>query len=303
LLVTPFCALENLTSLEKFGATSMLSVLILGTCVMIRSFQCVVDSGHWDIKLLPESPRMLLNSVPLFISCFVCHYNVHPVHNDLKHPTPRRVSRWLRLTTWSAAIYYMAIGFSGSLYAACTPDGHITGNILLSFDDSDPLLLVGRLCLALTITLAFPMLTIPARDIILRSWKEHSTTALIVADNNLEEPLLDERENSTIASLGIETPASILHRLAVAIVVFWSGAGVACCVSSIDVVWDLLGSSLSILLSFLIPCGSYLVLVKEGNNTFSRLLCFSLLGIFVPLMFLSTGNAIMNTFFGQYLRQ
>jgi amino acid permease len=303
LLVTPLCALENLTSLEKFGATSMLSVLVLGTCVMIRSFQCVTDTGHWDIKLLPESPRMLLNSVPLFISCFVCHYNVHPVHNDLKDPTPRRVSKWLRLTTWSAASYYMAIGFSGSLYAACTPDGHITGNILLSFDDSDPLLLVGRLCLALTITLAFPMLTIPARDIILRSWKERSTAELIVEDNNLEEPLLDERDNSVVEPLDEGTPPPMMQRLVVAIMVFWSGAGVACCVSSIDVVWDLLGSSLSILLSFLIPCGSYLVLVKGENHTFSRMLCFALLGIFVPLMFVSTGNAIMNTFFGQYLHK
>ena len=300
LLVTPLCALENLTSLEKFGATSMLSVLILGSCVIFRSFQCVVETGVWNITLLPESPHMLLNAAPLFISCFVCHYNVHPVHNDLKNPTPRRVSKWLRLTTWSAASYYIAIGFSGSLYAACTPDGHITGNILLSFDDSDPLLFVGRLCLALTITLAFPMLTIPARDIILRAWKEHSSMGQF-ADNNLEEPLLDGLEDSMLVSHEEGKPPSILRRLLVAMIVFWSGAGVACCVSSIDVVWDLLGSSLSILLSFLIPCGSYLVLVKEENNVFSRILCFGLLGFFVPLMFISTGNAIMNTFFVQFL--
>ena len=297
LLVTPLCALENLTSLEKFGATSMFSVLVLGTCVMIRSFQCVAQTGHWEVQLLPESPRMLLDAVPLFISCFVCHYNVHPVHNDLKQPTPKRVSRWLRLTTWGATTFYMAIGFSGSLYAACTPGGHITGNILLSFDDSDPLLLVGRLCLALTITLAFPMLTIPARDIILRAWKEGASTAL--EDNDLEEPLLNGEDNNN--EHRVEAPPSILKRLAVAIVVFWSGAGVACCVSSIDVVWDLLGSSLSIILSFLIPFGSYLVLVKEQNNRFSRLVCFILLSVFVPLMFLSTGNAIMNTFFLELL--
>ena len=300
LFVTPLCALPNLTSLEKFGATSMMSVLILGTCVMIRSFQCVSQTGHWEVQLLPESPRMLLNAVPLFISCFVCHYNVHPVHNDLKDPTPRRVSKWLRLTTWSAASYYMVIGFSGSLYAACTPDGHITGNILLSFDDADPLLLIGRLCLALTITLAFPMLTIPARDIILRSWKESSSTEVMLDDNDLEVPLLDG-EQDTPSTPSDDAPPTFWKRLIVAIFVFWSGAGVACCVSSIDVVWDLLGSSLSILLSILIPCGSYLVLVKAENNIFSRIICFTMLGIFVPLMLVSTWNAIMNTFFLQFL--
>jgi solute carrier family 38 (sodium-coupled neutral amino acid transporter), member 2 len=201
LLATPLYALENLTSLEKFGAPSMLNVLILCISLMIRSFQCVSDTGHWDIKLMPESPRMLLNSVPLFISCFVCHYNVHAVHNDLKNPTPRRVSRWFRLTTWSATIYYMAIGFSGSLYTACTPDGNITWNILLSFDNSDRLLLAGRLCLALTITLAFPMLIIPVRDIILRSWKEHSATDPLLGDINLEDPQSDAGAHRAVASL------------------------------------------------------------------------------------------------------
>eukprot|EP00545_Synedropsis_sp_CCMP1620_P002643 CAMPEP_0119015488 /NCGR_PEP_ID=MMETSP1176-20130426/11115_1 /TAXON_ID=265551 /ORGANISM="Synedropsis recta cf, Strain CCMP1620" /LENGTH=508 /DNA_ID=CAMNT_0006968785 /DNA_START=109 /DNA_END=1635 /DNA_ORIENTATION=- len=313
LLVTPLCGLETLTSLEKFGATSMVSVLVLGTCVMIRSFQCVIESGHWEVSLWPESPRLVLDAAPLFISCFVCHYNIHPVHNDLQRPSPKRVSRWLRWTTWGAATYYMAIGFSGSLYAACTPGGHITGNILLSFDSSDPLLLVGRLCLALTITLAFPMLTIPARDIILRAWKERSSGTehvTLIVDNDLEEPLLDGHEEEEMANgeggapeqqHQEEAPPSIFQRIAVAMMVFWSGAAVACCVSSIDVVWDLLGSSLSILLSFLIPFGSYLVLVKRENNFYSRLVCWVLLGAFVPLMFVSTGNAIVNTFFFAYL--
>jgi amino acid permease len=311
LLVTPLCALETLTSLERFGATSMVSVLVLGTCVMIRSFQCVAESG-WEVSLWPESPSMVLDAAPLFISCFVCHYNIHPVHNDLQRPSKKRVSQWLRWTTWSAATYYMAIGFSGSLYAACTPDGHITGNVLLSFDPNDPLLLVGRLCLALTITLAFPMLTIPARDIILRSWKERRSASagqdmLVVDSIDLEEPLLDAVDDGDAASGGASQqpqtiPPSIMKRLIVAMMVFWSGAGVACCASSIDVVWDLLGSSLSILLSHLIPFGSYLVLVKgDGTNFFSRLLCWILLGVFVPLMFISTGNAIMNTFFLAYL--
>lgn len=299
LLVTPLCGLETLTSLEKFGATSMFSVLVLGTCVVIRSFQCVAESG-WEVQLWPESPRLVLDAAPLFISCFVCHYNVHPVHNDLRDPTPKRVSKWLRLTTWGATTFYMVIGFSGSLYAACTPDGHITGNILLSFDESDPLLMVGRLCLALTVTLAFPMLTIPARDIVLRSWKESAaseSSPVAVEENDLEEPLLVEDSSDDEQ----DAPPPLLKRLLVAIVVLWSGTGVACCVSSIDVVWDLLGSSLSILLSFLIPCGSYLVLVRgddgnNNNNRYSRLVCWILLGIFVPLMFVSTGNAIVNTF-------
>jgi len=303
LIVTPLCGLETLTSLEKYGATSMVSVLVLGTCVMIRSFQCVVASGTWKIEFWPESSRLALDSIPLFISCFVCHYNVHPVHNDLQRPSKKRVSTWIRWTTWSATSYYMAIGFSGSLYAACTSDGNIQGNILLSFDEADPLLFVGRMCLALTVTLAFPMLTIPARDIILRSIEEYMSRQRITEENNLEEPLLDSHDSGD-ATVEQNPPSSVTsspfsHRIGVSIIVFWSGATAACFVSSIDVVWDLLGSSLSILLSYLIPFGSYLIL-KNGpneNNLFSRMLCWVLLGYYIPLMFISTGNAILNTFF------
>lgn len=42
--VTPLCTLQTLTSLQKFGATSMLSVLILGSCVLYRSIEC-----NWGI--------------------------------------------------------------------------------------------------------------------------------------------------------------------------------------------------------------------------------------------------------------
>ena len=312
--VTPLCGLKTLTSLEKFGATSMLSVLILGSCVMFRSFQCVHSHGDWNVRWLPDSPRQVLNSLPLFISCFVCHYNVLAVHNDLQEPTQKRVSWWLRSTAWGATAFYMAIGFSGSLYGACTPSGTVQGNVLLDFDPSDPLLMVGRMCLALTITLAFPMLTLPARDIMLRgksqseqnqtpqvsSFDEEQAEVESSAQQQLEEPLLshDDAQNTNgddgDASSG-KAP-SFLDRILVAILVFWSGAAVACCVSSIDMVWDFLGSSLSILLSYLIPCGSYLMLVKTDNNAWSRVLCWVLLVLFWPLMFISTGNAVMNTF-------
>ena len=332
LAVTPLCTLQTLTALKSAGALSMTSILILGTCIVIRSFQCNWNAPHpWYtyVTFLPESPRMVLDAVPLYISCFVCHYNILPVHNELQRPTKARVSWWLRSTTWFAGILYLVMGFAGSSYGHCTESGHVQGNVLLDFDENDPLLLVGRMCLAVTITLAFPMLVIPARDILLRSvilpylTKKRQEAlarpeeAEAHADDpppvnqtiseELEEPLLEEGRNndgeeaSTEDSDDSSVKASFLLRLGVSMVIFWVAGGVAACVESIDIVWDLLGSSLSILLSYLIPCGSYLVLTKNQamatQHKWSRLLCWILIGVFVPLMFISTGNAILNTFF------
>jgi amino acid permease len=349
LLVTPFCTLRHLTALKDCGAASMTSVLILGSCIVFRSVECNLSGGSGDggddapwytyLTFFPESWQELLNALPLYISCYVCHYNILPVHNELKDPTPKRVSWWLRSTLLFSTTIYMIMGFAGSAYAKCAPGHRLSGNVLLSFPENDPLLLVGRMCLAVTITLAFPMLVIPARDILLRSLiLPRMTTTRAVAqqqlgsgsvsavnDGNddpsdlrqLQEPLLTEEEHEqapTISSTHEITVATapVWVLLTVSVIIFWSAGALASSVSSIDIVWDLLGSSLSILLSYLIPAGTYLVIIKmqtsdieEGEQPqpftrrqyWSRILSWLLLCVFFPLMIISTTNAVINTFF------
>lgn len=261
-------------------------------------------------------------------------------------------------------------------------------DILLDFDENDPLLMVGRMCLAITITLAFPMLVIPGRDIMLRSLilprlkarlhrqrqqssleeEEEEDPAVVnvnvnrTIDEELQESLLspdqqqqhqsmeisgndhdhDDEENAVTDNAGAggggdadaddivgssngsssnvggvggddlrSAPTIVL--LCTSVLIFWSAGTVASVVKSIDVVWDLLGSSLSILLSYLIPAGTYLVITNKqqssssssdsndtsGSSTrdrLSRAVCWLLLWIMFPLMIASTGNAIINTF-------
>jgi len=224
-------------------------------------------------------------------------------------------------------------------------------DILLDFDENDPLLMVGRMCLAVTITLAFPMLVIPGRDIVVRSLilpllgsaspvsssesrepagQQDNRVLTRSVDEELQEPLLaseefpreqqsmeigdaaDEdlsAENAVITSGTVDdgssggdlSSASTTVLLCTSVVLFWSAGTVASVVSSIDVVWDLLGSSLSILMSYLIPAGTFLVITKQhqqqdSHDWLSRIVCWLLICIFVPLMFISTGNAIVNTF-------
>lgn len=251
----------------------------------------------------------------------------------------------------------MVVGLAGSAYGHCTPTGKVQGNVLLDFDEEDPLLLVARMCLACTITIAFPLLVIPARDILLRSWFATSTTTTTVsvtittdrsphhpttaattanetAESSLREPLLaddnhgDEVEESDIVTTRATATAtarsvvaqpqqhSFSLRLGTAILVLWSASAVACCVKSIDVVWDLLGSSLSILLSYLIPCGCFIVIMGQshaedfidddeedengGNRQWKRkgalLIAKVMLFVYIPLMFISTFNAFYDTF-------
>ena len=54
LLITPVCTLKNLSSLEKLGAASMSSILILGGCIVYRSLQC--NMGHLDTFMYDDAP-------------------------------------------------------------------------------------------------------------------------------------------------------------------------------------------------------------------------------------------------------
>ncbi|KAL3798365.1 hypothetical protein HJC23_005018 [Cyclotella cryptica] len=402
LFVTPLCTLRNLTALQNVGAASMLSVLTVSLCVAFRSIECQLkpavyekeeeDSNNVEsfqaLRALPLSMKELLDAVPLFISSYVCHFNVLPIHNELRCPTSDRVKRWIQTSIWPATLFYWFIGFTGSLYVKCTPSGRVSGNILLDFDENDPLLLLGRLCLAVTITLALPMLIIPARDIFLRSvsstrlWgvflrsltpsqqrhqlHEHSSNIPIDTSlsptpdqlttvefepmeisqqqGSLEEPLL-LLESRSLASVHDIADPDLLEEMSLssnldrdrslhpqnrllqrasnvtdsknarrlgALVIFWTAALIACSVKSIDVVWDLLGSSFSIMMAFLIPCGAFLKLARmkrfsqlnDGGVGFrswmmSKAVAWLMLLFFTPLMFVSTINAVYNNFFSE----
>ena len=367
LCISPLTTWRNLTALKDVGAASMMSVFTVGLCVAYRSIECHMgynspksevpsnEAADDSMRAFPTSMKELLDALPLFISSYVCHFNVLPIHNELKCPSSDRVKHWVRTAIWPATLFYFVIGLTGSMYAKCTSSGTVQGNILLDFDEEDPLLLLGRLCLAMTITLAFPMVIIPARDIIVRSLIGTSIEGhvhiqpipnlneLTIVDfeqidmtgtGNLEEPLLVLEHQSMVSTMSmagesdefVENHTPILPsrqlcerngdnklvRTVIALLVFWSAAGVACLVQSIDVVWDLVGSSFSIMLAFLIPCGAYLTLsrrrrfaeVQGGGLGYrkwmvSRSVAWMMIFIFAPLMVISTLNACYNSFFSK----
>ena len=354
--ITPACTIRSLTSLQKFGALGMCSVLILGCCIFFRSGQCLIYSSKSllsNFQLFPNEWHDLLDVLPLYISCYVCHYNILPVHNELRNPTKPRVRYWLQSTVWLSTIFYCCMGIAGSVYGSCSNNGDRTipvhGNILLDFPEKDPLLLIGRMCLAITITLAFPMLTIPARDIVLRTIvpkvheifvirKQRRHAAATHANATLTEALLedyndnnnntttttaDRSSNATDVAIDsieqqvtdlpgqntsettVTSTSSFCKRLSAAVFMLYTATILASCVTSIDIVWDLLGSSLSILLSYMIPCGSYILICQQQQQQrrtssirqrISIVLAGLLVVIYTPLMFISTFNAIYNIF-------
>lgn len=134
----------------------------------------------------------------------------------------------------------------------------VQGNVLLNFPPEDNLMTIGRMCLAVTITLAFPMLALPCRDTLLRMLVSSTS-------EDLKKPLLEDGDEEGLdddeSGRGYNEGGSgyFMKKLFVTLAIFWSALAVACNVDSITVVWDVLGSSISILAIFILPSASYLI--------------------------------------------
>ena len=354
LLITPLCTLETLTSLKNVGAASMLSVAVLGICIAYRSFQCNFSDSDYHIRrgvwtsflqLTPSNMNAFLTSLPLFVSCYICHFNVISIHNEFRTPTPKKIRRTVHSTILSSTLFYLWIGWTGSMYANCASSGKILGNILLDFPEGDVLLLIARICLSCTIAFAFPMQVIPARDTFLRLCQDYFVNSVhcedmengilkeqvdkeedefltnglislgdvgvlelqtkpsgntesitpMEMDNNFFDPLL---ENDTLVApvltnsfediLNDDTQskhsveemrqqhqeqdgnivdnsymAKYKLRSCFGVLFFWLAATLASFVRSVDTVWGLLGSTISILIGFLIPFASFVKLSRR----------------------------------------
>jgi len=241
------------------------------------------------------------------------------------------------------------------MYGNCVASGAVDGNILLSFEEDDGLLLGGRMCFSLTIACAFPVLVVPVRDIVLRAWHDHdvmvaerrrlagdsgrtsaAATAATANDtgsssgqvdaldetigHDLSEPLLTTEERNYAAeevdtedaplddggdALNDQRHSSNKRRIFSSVALFWTAAIIACSVKSIDIVWDLLGGSLSLIMGFLLPSALYVKLSNGMNEDdvgvypkASSRMASILIVIFIPVMIVSTANAFYNVFHG-----
>ena len=372
-LVTPLMFMGSLTSLKPVAIVSAVTIGCLALSVIIRTVQCNSDAGEVFTSPLSSSVKWFgsisdtVTSLPIYVCTYVCHFNVLPVHTELHKPTRRRLRQLVHTTFLVTFLFYAAVGSVGSLVGNCriaggsndpddddaqTPseEGEVSGNVLLNFSQNDNLITVGRCGLSCTITLAFPMLVIPCRDMLLRiiepmfsgtesdssrgganidkeygrvsnaSSSAFSEEAVIkkrgcgssetAPPSDMTNPLLqtgrecDDNDDGQlhkypsrskdydgegglqppppppagnnpskhtfpplrplVASSGgdgksssskpLNTPLSV----AVTLLVFYGGMLIACFIESVTVVWDILGSSISILIAFVIPAAAYL---------------------------------------------
>lgn len=175
LIISPMCYMRSLHAFRFMSIFSVLSIFIVGIAIAYHSFltflephdifsfqnhQSVQVHVEPNIKYFPESVQDVLGVFPVFGVSYLCHFNVLPVHVELRSPTRSRI-RWVVISTMSICVllysFVSILGYFWAFEKTC-------GNILLNFSKTDIYISIGRGCLSLTLMSTFPLLCAPCRN-------------------------------------------------------------------------------------------------------------------------------------------
>ncbi|XP_076919078.1 amino acid transporter AVT6A-like [Bidens hawaiensis] len=158
----PLASLKRMDSLRiTSGLAVALAVVFLIVTAGIAIFKMVTDSLPLP-RLLPNvtdinSVWNLFTAVPVLVTAYICHFNVHPIHNELENPS--QIEPIVRISLALCTIVYIMTSFFGFILFGDS----IMGDILSNFDSdlgvpfSYLLNDIVRMSYALHLMLVFPL--------------------------------------------------------------------------------------------------------------------------------------------------
>ncbi|GLD93878.1 hypothetical protein PINS_up002483 [Pythium insidiosum] len=273
-LVSPFLFAKSMDALRFTSIFSLASVLMLAIAITIRASHTRPEDAALlrhdiPIKWFPDNWKDPLYAFPIISVSFLCHFNVLPVYRELQKPTRRRLKGIVSCTMFSTWFFYMVVGFTGYFFAYRMPIG-VSDDILNNFARDDQLVNVGRLGLLVTILLSMPLIIQPCRlnTIRLVSYvrgfsraTESSeelrllTTPTAVRDPaRVKVPMLSPRASHALLTVGILACTTSL----------------ALVLPGVAVVWNVMGSTVGLLISYVLPCISYVIIRKNKPHSDRR---------------------------------
>ncbi|KAM0922572.1 hypothetical protein ACQ4PT_006061 [Festuca glaucescens] len=130
---TPLTCFKRVDSLKY---TSAVSVALAVVFVVITAGIAVIKLTRGQIpmpKLFPdvhdwESIFRIFTAAPVLVTAYICHYNVHPIHNELKDPA--QIKPIVRASLVLCSVVYVTTSFFGfMLFGEDTLD-----DVLANFD-------------------------------------------------------------------------------------------------------------------------------------------------------------------------
>lgn len=239
-----------------------------------------------------------------------CYVSIHPffnvyfklclqfflptsVHGALINPSRERVQFVINASLLATFIVSYVFGVVGYLYAY----DDTKGNILLNFDPTDRVILLGRVGYGVTLMAAIPMVAVPCRDALLSlapqysAWKYNYPQAQAVALHESkvsERTVLVRKESDNIhtappsiaaASSRCEkqedvTNSKVAYYFATSVILLFAFAG-ATLAPGVAAVWSICGSGMAFIIAFILPAACYIKIRHERKGHGHRIIVIS----------------------------
>jgi hypothetical protein len=177
----------------------------------------------------------------------------------------------------------MLVGGMGYWFAYRLPEG-ILDDILNNFARDDHLVNVGRMGLLVTIILSMPLIIQPCR----------SNTYRFVT--HFQSSLTKQNERTGLLGTDFSEIRGEMH-IILTVGIIGSAVTLAFALPGVAVVWNVMGSTVGLLISYVLPCISYITIRYEKPNTDKRKLTAWIIFIFGTFVsILCTIQSIISVF-------
>ncbi|KAF1328395.1 Sodium-coupled neutral amino acid transporter, partial [Globisporangium splendens] len=277
-LVSPVLFARSMDALRFTSIFSLLSVLVLAIAITFRALTQIqppddanpmLNPNPVEVKWFPTNWADPVYAFPIISVSFLCHFNVLPVYRELHKPTRHRLKKIVSSTMFSTWVFYMIVGTMGYMFAYRFPTG-VQDDILNNFGSDDNLVNCGRLGLLVTIMLSMPLIMQPCRLNIIRLSKYVS--GFVKSSRHDEDVGLlttpTALPQAVTPSVSFLAPNSVHAMLT--IVIITGVMALAFVLPGVAVVWNMMGSTVGILISYVLPCISYAMIRKKKPNTDKR---------------------------------
>lgn len=297
LMVTPLSYLKRLDSLKYTLVVALFSVGYL-ICLVVEHY--VVDTlPARELDLWgPLLVRLTLALLPIFVFAYTCHQNMFAIINELRSTADAglqtRQANWvIRNAIGVACALYLVVGVVGYLLFG----RGVSGNIITMYPRSSVLLLVGRLCIVVMVSLLFPLQCHPCRGLVnhIVHFVKHGVAGsrlrnlavtlggyTLLADLETEA----ETEESFVSTTPMEgaqdtdghdpiiVPLTSRNFYLITTVIVAASYAVAVTVTSLTHVLAIVGSTGSTSISFILPgLFGYMLICPDGPLTLLERFC------------------------------
>lgn len=166
-IMLPLVMLRRVDSLKYSSALSILLALVFVVICSSMALHALWSGKTQSVRILPDFSQVtaldLFTTVPIFVTGFGFHVNVHPIRAELVKPADMSIA--VRLSLLICVAIYFAIGFFGYLLFGES----IMPDVLINFDQNSDSSIgrllddVVRLSYALHLALVFPIMNYSLR--------------------------------------------------------------------------------------------------------------------------------------------